>query len=34
MTSMTEFEKIDNEMRVMGERFTLTHLLVTSMELI
>ena len=34
MTSMTEFEKIDNEMRVMGERLTLTHLLVTSMELI
>ena len=34
MTNMTEFEKIDNEMRVMGERLTLTHLLVTSMELI
>ena len=34
MTSMTEFEKIDKEMRVMGERLTLTHLLVTSMELI
>ncbi len=34
MTSMTEFEKIDNEMRVMAERLTLTHLLVTSMELI
>jgi len=34
MTNMTEFEKIDNEMRVMAERLTLTHLLVTSMELI
>jgi len=34
MTSMTEFEKIDKEMRVMGERLSLTHLLVTSMELI
>ena len=34
MATMTEFEKIDKEMRVMGERFTLTHLLVTSMELI
>ena len=34
MTNMTEFEKIDKEMRVMGERLTLTHLLVTSMELI
>ena len=34
MTNMTEFEKIDKEMRVMGERLSLTHLLVTSMELI
>lgn len=34
MATMTEFEKIDKEMRVMGERLTLTHLLVTSMELI
>ena len=34
MATMTEFEKIDKEMRVMGERLSLTHLLVTSMELI
>ena len=34
MTNMTEFEKIDKEMRGMGERLSLTHLLVTSMELI
>ena len=31
---MTEFEKIEKEMQVMGDRLTLTHLLVTSMELI
>ena len=34
MATLTEFEKIDKEMRVMGERLSLTHLLVTSMELI
>ena len=31
MTSMTEFEKIEKEMQAMGDRLTLTHLLVTSM---
>ena len=34
MTNMTEFEKIEKEMQAMGDRLTLTHLLVTSMELI
>ena len=34
MTTMTEFEKIEKEMQAMGDRLTLTHLLVTSMELI
>tara|TARA_Y100001972_G_C7576771_1_gene289379 strand:- start:341 stop:541 length:201 start_codon:yes stop_codon:yes gene_type:complete len=34
MATMTEFEKIEKEMQVMGDRLTLTHLLVTSMELI
>ena len=34
MTNMTEFEEIEKEMQAMGDRLTLTHLLVTSMELI
>ena len=34
MTNMTEFEKIEKEMQAMSDRLTLTHLLVTSMELI